>query len=267
VSENQLRLNERLHVKTGYVYLYRVRDLKQASREAQLALHQAEEFMGLVAEEQGRYSEAIRHYEAALALAQRVDNGEGAQAATHSHLGHLHMRRGDAAQAIGHLEIALKHAHHVGQPVHALYHRLNLASALIVAGRHAEAIAQAEEASTLAEAIGNSFLVAGLQAARAEAHLGLGDLIAAEAAAQRSLREEEDVHRAYALTVLGRAQAARDVEAAKATLRMAIESAVDTHDKYAEAHAWRGLADVEHGEAAEQARQRAERLFAELRAE
>lgn len=264
VGDGNLQLIERLHVKTGYAYLYRIRDLPQAERAARLALHQAQEFMGLVAEEDGRYDDAIAYYSAALDTAAQIEHGAAAQAATHSHLGHLHMRRGDAARAIEHLHIALRHTAATGQQVHGLYHRLNLSSALIVAERHDEAVEQADQALTLATAIGNSFLVAGLHAARGEALLGLGREDEAEQAALASLREEEDVHRPYALTVLGRAQIARHGVEAQRTLRAAVESAAAVNDRYAEAHAWRALATASEGDARAAAQQTADTLFHQL---
>jgi tetratricopeptide (TPR) repeat protein len=266
LGDAQHRQIERLHTKAGYVYLYRVRDLALAQHEADMALSQAHNFRGLVAEEAGRYDEALAQYAAALRLAESMPRGEAARAVTHSHLGHLHMRRGDSAAAIHHLEIAIAHAQRIGQPVNALYDQLNMASALIVAGRHAEALAQAQAALTLAEPMGNAFLVAGLTAAASEACLGANELDAAERYALHSLREEEELHRAYALTALGHVQQqrGRGVEAAR-SFEAAVASAQAVHDKYAEAHAWRALSAVADGARAEEARMAAARLFDELR--
>ncbi len=267
VSDSQHRLVERLHVKSGYVYLYRLRDLTHAAREANLALHQAQDFMGLVAEEEGRYGDALEHYTTALETAQQLQHGESAEAATHSHLGHLHMRRGAADQAIAHLQIALGHAQRTGQTVQAVYHQLNLASALIVAGRHHDALDVAAQALAVATALNNPFVIAGLQAAQAEAHLALGDLDAAETCATLSLRQEEEVHRSYALAVLGQIQARRGDAQATSTLRLAIASAVETKDRYAEAHGWRALAAISSGKEQQQAQTRAEVLFKSLEVE
>ncbi len=258
----QQRQIARIHTKMGYVYVYRARDLDLAQREARIALCQAHNFMGLVHEEAGRYADALREYERALAEATPGPESAAATAITHSHLGHLHMRRGDAARAISHLTLALKHAEHAGQPLNALYDRLNLASALLVGGDPAAALKHAGAALPLAESINNAFLIAGLHATAAEAHFMLDDLDAAEQSAQLSLRAEEDVHRSFALSVLGRIQCRRGArDAGLAYLNEAIASAQQIDDRYAEGHAWQALADATNDA---DARARAASIFGEL---
>ena len=133
----------------------------------------------------------------------RLKNSLAAQAHIRSRLGHLCIRQGDAAAAIEHLEFAIRYAEQAGEPVNALYDRLNLSSAHIVAGQYAEALQHALTGLNLAEALSHSFLVAGLAACAAESCYHLQRLEAAENYAMRSLREEEEVHRPYALTTLG----------------------------------------------------------------
>jgi tetratricopeptide (TPR) repeat protein len=112
-------------------------------------------------------------------------------------------------------------------------------------------------------------LIAGLTASAAEACFQLNRLDEAEQYALRSLREEEEVHRPYALTTLGLVQHAREQWAlAERTLLSAVQSAQDTQDRYAEAPAWRALGNVRRDQGrrteASDAYERAQRLFEAL---
>jgi tetratricopeptide (TPR) repeat protein len=153
--------------------------------------------------------------------------------------------------------------------MNALYDRLNLASACIVAGRHGEALLHAAEGLHMAEALQHSFLIAGLSACAAEACAALQRFDEAQQYAMRSLREEEEVHRSYALAVLGQTRLAQGrLDEAGQMFRSAIESAQATQDRYAEAPAWKSLGQVlaaqgKPGEA-QQAYAGALRLYAEL---
>lgn len=245
MSQPRERRMVQLHSKIGYIYVARLRDLEQARREGALALWQAHIFQGYVEEESGNYAAARRQYEAALEIASRLMDGRLALSRTRSYLGHLSWREGDAAAAIAHLQTALSEAHALGEPVSAIYNRLNLAGAYIVAGRHEEALAEAEAALSLAEPMQHAFLIAGLTASAGEACYYLGRLEQAERYALRSLREEEEVHRPYALTVLGWVRAAQGKAGeAESMLRMAIDSAQAAQDRYAEAPAWKALGRV-----------------------
>ena len=263
-SDSQLRQIERVHTKAGYTYLYRLRDLDLAQREAGMALCQAHNFAGLAAEEAGEYAAAHAHYEAALTAADSMPNRDAVRAITHSHLGHLFMRQGDAEAAIRNLEISLRQARRAGESLNAVYDQMNLANACNVAGRHAEALIQASEALEIARMMSNSFLIAAVSAAAAEAHFGLNQLDEAERLAQLSIREEDEVHRAYGLTVIGQVQGRRgQIDAAQRTLDAAIASARESRDRYAEAYAWRALSEVPGAHAAD-ARAQALALFDSL---
>jgi tetratricopeptide (TPR) repeat protein len=198
-----------------------------------------------VEEEAGDFNTALQHYTTALQVANEMRSSQEARAFAQSHLGHLYMRMGDPEQAIANLEQSLGYAQKVGEPVNALYDALNLSSAYIVAGRHADARTLALESLEMAEAMRHAFLVAGLSAGAAEACLGLDALDEAESLAMRSLSQEEEVHRPYALTTLGlvalkRAQSSNS----QRYLREAISSAQQSQDRYAEAHTWLALADA-----------------------
>jgi len=237
------RQAERLHAKIGYVYLSRLRDLDQAREEALIAMSQAANFRGLVEEEAGQYGEALRHYQAALSLAEEMRHGASVHAATQSHLGHLFMRLGDAEQAITNLTQSLDYARRAGEPVNGLYDALNLSSAYVVAGQFERALALAYESLESAEAMKHVFLAASFAASAAEACLRLGRMDEAEQFAYRALREEEESHRPYVLTTLGGvAQARGDFKQAESVLTEAISSSQVSADRYAEAHAWLALA-------------------------
>ena len=266
LSGSGLEQRVRLQVKAGYIYAARLRDLPRAQHEAALALWRAEQFKGYVEEESGHYEIARQHYETALGIAQTLPNNAAALAEVHHHLGHLHMRTGDATTAIYHLQIAIQHAEKTGEPVNALFDQLNLASAYIVAGQHEVASARAQSALEMAQAIQHSFLLAGLSACAAEAELNLGHSEQAEQLALLSLSQEEEIHRPYALTVLGQVQHSYGQTAlAERTLRMAIESAQQTQDKFAEVPAWRALAQtLSDRVAAQQAFDQAQQLLTSL---
>jgi tetratricopeptide (TPR) repeat protein len=259
----------RLHTKTGYIYALRLRNLQEAQREASQALWKAHNFKGLTEEEAGNYAAALRHYEAALSATMEMENNQAAQSEIHSHLGHLNMRLGDAPVAIQHLELAIRYDQQLGEPVKMLYDQLNLSSADIVAGRYENALEQAHTALNVAESLRHTFLIAGLTACAAEASFYLNRLDDAELHAMRSLREEEEVHRPYALTVLGWVRHAQGKFAeSESLLRNAIQSAQDTQDKYAEAPAWRTLGrlyrDQHKASEAHSAFDQAIRLYREL---
>lgn len=247
LSAVQLRQRARLHVKSSYVYALRLREMGLARDEAAIALSQAHNYCGLVEEEAGDYAAALQHYEAALHACDLMRNSDAPRADTLSHLGHLHMRMGNAARAIECLQQSMAHAQKLGTPVQGLYDALNLSSAYIVAGRHEAARDLALQSLDMATSMQHSFLAAGLTAGAAEACLHLGELDQAEHLAMQSLREEEEVHRPYALTTLGHVALRRHQPGpALRWLREAVANARQTSDKYAEAYAWIALADAHH---------------------
>ena len=91
----------------------------------------------------------------------------------------------------------------------------------------------------------HGYLVAGLAAAAGDAARHQQDLEAAEHYAHRSLIEEEEFFRPWALTVLGLAQAGRGRSShAMTTLQMAVEAASVQEDGYGEAYAMEALGKV-----------------------
>ncbi len=258
-----------LRVKAGCIYINRAPDLAQTRREAVLALWQAHNFMGHVEQESGNYVEAQAHYETALRHAQQVAGDAGAQARTQQHLGALFIKMGRGDEAIRCLEAALRWDERSGDLVSALYDRLNLASAQIVAGRYGDALHTVMLALPRAQDIGHSFLVSGLFTCAAEASFYLHRLTEAEHSALQALREEEEAFRAYALTVLGQTRDAQGrCGEAEQILDQAIESARASGDRFAEVAAWRALGEMRAGhgdlDRARQAFESALRLYQAL---
>ena len=244
VSSRQRKAGH-LHAQIGYVHIARLRNLDRARHEALQALHQAHNFYGSVEEEAGNYAEAQTQYDAAMRVSEALPNRAHVQAATHSNLGHLFMRMGQPAQAIGHLTLALHNAREVGETVNALYDQFNLIAAYTSAGQPQQALAEAREALTLAEQIKHAFLIAGIATNAAEACVMLNQLDEAEQFVQRALREEEERHRPSALVVLGQINQRRgQLPQAASILHQAIAEAQAIQDLLCEAAALRALGDV-----------------------
>jgi hypothetical protein len=231
-----------LLTRRGYIYLYRLRDLKQARQEALLARLKVEDFLGNVEEETGNYGLARTHYTAALAIATQLENNRQFLARIHSNLGRLTWRQGDATTAIMHLEEAIRNEQARGNVIGILHDQVNLAGAYIIASRYAAALEQAQAGLKVAEELRHAYLIAGLAGSASEACYYLKRFDEAERYAILSLQQEEESQRPYPLTILGLIQHERQhFGEAEHTLRSAITSAQEIQDKYAEAAAWRAL--------------------------
>jgi tetratricopeptide (TPR) repeat protein len=248
LADDRPRKIGQMHAKIGYVHIARLRDLARARHEALLALHQAHNFYGSVEEEAGNYAIAQAQYDAAMQLGEAMPNTtnrEHVQAVTHSNLGNLYLRIGQAASAIQHLQRAMQNARDVGETVNSLYDQFNLSAAYTANGQPEQALIEASEVLALAEAISHNFLIAGAATNAAEACLALGRLDEAEHFAQRALREEEERLRPLALTLLGRTHQKRgQLARASEILHEAVMQAQDIQDKLAEATALRALGAV-----------------------
>lgn len=231
-----------LLTRRGYIYTYLLRDWEKARQEALLARLKAEDFYGNVEEEAGNYSAARAHYEAALAISEGLPPNLQVESRIHSNLGRLTWRQGDPTAAIMHLEHAMQCDEVRGDLVGVMHDQVNLSGAYIVAGLHTEALEQASSGLQIAESMRHSYLSAGLATNAAEACYYLRRLDEAEHYAIRALQHEEEVHRPYALTVLGLVQGGRgQFDKAERSFYSAIESALSIRDKYAEAATWRAL--------------------------
>ncbi len=235
-----------LLVKMSSLYKTHLHDMHKARERALLARVRAEVVHGSVEERDGNYREAEARYTSALQIADQLENALYDKSVAYSYLGQLQWKIGKPDAAVQSLQTAIQLSETRGDVVGALFDRYTLTAAHIVAGRHAQALAQAQETLQIAESLKLSYLVSGLSANAAEACYGLGRFDDAELFAFKSLNQEEEILRTYALTVLGLVrQAQGKVPEAVKLLRDSIASAQDVDDRYAEAAAWRALGDVQ----------------------
>ena len=235
-----------LLVKMSHLYKSHLHDMHKAREQALLARVRAEVVHGSVEERDGNYREAEARYTSALQIADQLEDALQDKSIAYSYLGQLQWKIGKPDAAVQSLTHAIQLSETRGDVVGALFDRYTLTAAHIVAGRHAQALAQAQETLALAEPLKLSYLVSGLSANAAEACYRLGRFDDAELFAFKSLNQEEEALRPYALTVLGLVRQAqgKPAEAAK-LLRDSIESAQEVDDRYAEAAAWRALGDAQ----------------------
>ena len=238
-----LRSELESHFDIGYVHAYLLGKPSLARAEASLMLIKAEEFNGMVLAEQGALAAAIAHYGRALALLPALPSSKDYEARLLGRIGAAAWRKGDLALAVDHLNRSLLMFEHMGSVVHALYARVNLSAAYVVAGSPALARDVALAGLQRAQAIQHPALTASLAVNAGEACYYLGDQAEAERLAQLSLRQEDEPNMTYSFALLGMVQLARgSAPDAAATFRTSVESARDVEDKFAEAHAQRWLA-------------------------
>ncbi len=232
------------HVEQGRFYYRRQRNPALAWREAQLARYEVEHFLGDAEDDRGNYAEAQQHLHTALTVAQSLDYTFG-QARSHASLGTLLFRLNQITQAQSHFAQAITLYTQLGDGVRVQQTRSNVAAMLIQAGRYAEALDPASQALAFFEQAEQPYWVALNASNLAEAHYYLQHWAEAEQFAWRSLREEEDQFRPYALWVMGNVYRAQSqLTAAHNALRDAIQFAQSNADRWAEAPAWRSLGEV-----------------------
>lgn len=238
-----------IHQKLVHLHLTRSPDLATAEVEAQQALFHAETFAANVEEFKGELQAARARYTRALAIAESIADNSGLLAAGYSHLGMVLLKIGDLDLAIDYIRRGLELSEQRGDTVGPLYDRINLAYALTVQGRFEAAEELAVDGLAVAERMHHAYLIAGLSAAAGDAVFRKGALDLAEAHALRSLLQEEEYFRPWALTVLGLVQGARSqqsgvVQTAAQTLNMAADAARAIDDDYGEAYALHALGEV-----------------------
>ena len=232
------------------------------------ALFHAESFAAEVDEFRGDLEAARARYANAIAVAETIENNAELLALGYSHLGMVLLKIGDLDLAIDFIHRGLELSEQRGDMVGPLYDRINLSYALTVQGRYDEAKQLAIQGLALAERMRQAYLVAGLAAAAGDASFRKGDLDTAEECAVRSLLQEEEFFRPWALTVLGLVQGDSQHTKAVQTLSSAADMARAIDDDYGEAYALCALGEVhascnEHGEA-ESAFRRALRTYRRL---
>ncbi|MBK8047588.1 MAG: tetratricopeptide repeat protein [Anaerolineales bacterium] len=235
-----------VHGRLSFLQLYRLHDLPEARRQALLARAKADAFLGDIAAINGDYQAALSYLESALQSVEENDSDLGALSRINSYLGALHARLGNYEQALHFSTAAIACDHRRGDVVSPLYDMLNRAAVFTFSGRYEEAHREAAAALAEAERLRNPYLIAGLAASVAEAHLGMEQWAEAEHYAHYSLSQEEEFFRAPACIVLGhvRQHQKRDVESL-ALMQAAIDNARAIDDRSTEAGAWRALGKVQ----------------------
>ena len=250
-----------LHARLSRLNLYRLGDLTQARDQSLRARVESLIFSGQVEDQAGNYPMADAHYRSALTMIeQAAPNVVAAQQAPqtgflfeksriYAGLGVLGWRQNNATAAVQWLERAIDCDQARGDVFALSQNHVNLSGAYIIAGDYQMAVDAAQRGLAVAEPIQASFTIGGLATNAAEACFYLGRFDDAEQYVMRSLRQEEEGNRPYALAVLGLVRHAQHKFAEAATLlKEAVASAQAVEDKYAEAAAWRALGNARRDE-------------------
>lgn len=226
--------------------LVRARDVAMARREAVLAKHDVEILLGEIEDEGGNVEQALRHFHAALELAQA--SGDPVRLAkANEALGVLEARRANAEAAERYLSEAGRHYAAYGHVVNAMgMTSSNIAFAYLMARRYREAIAPAERAVVFFREAGLPYELSLNEANLAEAYANLGDADQAEAHAWRAMAQEETVVRPQCLYVLAVARRLQGrYEEAERLARDAMAAAEENADPWSAAFALRALAEAQ----------------------
>jgi tetratricopeptide (TPR) repeat protein len=160
-----------------------------------------------------------------------------------SDLGRIAMVLGHHEEAIARMQEAIRLYGQLGDQAHLATEHLNLSYALNVIGDHEQALDVATARLSFVQERGDTYLISALACNAAEACALLGRLDEADRYAGLALRQEEEFHRHYILTVQGIVAGKRDdhVQATQ-LLEAAIQLARESEDPFGEAPAWRWLA-------------------------
>ena len=239
----------RLRNKTAYLLEARLHRLAEARGEALGARLEAEIMAGSVEDRAGNYAEARARYEAALQLAGGTDGHLVERALLYACYGNLLWKQRELDAAQHWLLEALRLDQQRGDLQAEASQRINLSAVHIMAARYEDALAEARAGLAVAEPLGQPYFVAGLCSNAGEACCHLKRYDEALSFAHRSLGQEEESWRPYALTVVGMSENGLGRPAnARQTLQGAVAAASEVDDAYAEAAALRALGDVERAE-------------------
>lgn len=232
-----------IYRKIGFIRLYRTRNLEQASQAALQARFRAEGFHGKVLEERGNLVDAYDRFHSAAALLHQLENDTSAHALSEANLGRIAMTLGRFDEAISRIREAIRLYEQAGDlALHANQH-MNLSYALNAAGRYEETLSAATERMQFVQDSGDTYLVSALTCNAAESCAHLGRLDEAEHYIGFALRQEEEFHRHYIITVQGIVHSKRqDYAQAEQHFTEAIRLAQESEDPFGEAPAWRWLA-------------------------
>lgn len=233
-----------LHVQRSLTYLHG-RDMQEAWQDVQRARYLVENMTGTLHEQSGRFEEARRHYESALAIAQETGYLAGVARSLHN-LGNVYSRQRLLDQAISYYAQSMQVHEQMGNRVGLEVARSGIVAPYMQAARYNEAIVEARRALTFFGAMGDSFWVALNGSNLAEAHFEAGNVAEAESYAQMVLAEEERHSHPYALFTLGRVRAAQDkYDDAQYALEQARALAEMNEDRYLVAYCWEELGKVQ----------------------
>ncbi len=247
---------------------YRLNESEQAWDEAQRALCDVEMVLAYIAQRRGALETATAYCEAVLARAEPLGYAQ-ALGNAHDVLAGIAQRQLAFAVAEHHMHAAIAHYQQVGKLHDLTDMRVNLASLYHQMGHYEQAITTAGDVLRVYERLGDSWGEAVALQAQAEAWLALGDLSAAEQAAQRVLVTEDSHTRADGLRVLAEVALLRD-EAAEALryIQQAIATAQVEGDPYLEAYALRTRGKIHlHLHQTQQAQQSLDAAIALFRAQ
>ncbi|MCS6847397.1 MAG: tetratricopeptide repeat protein [Anaerolineae bacterium] len=235
------------HAQLSYMYDKHLRDADKAESEAKLALINAYSAYAQAALIRGDFDAALAHYNTARPIADSVPGNHRSLSTFYARLAELLWQRGRPDEAIPLIEKSMAIERARGEQYRLLFDYSMLSAALIVAGRHEEALAQAEAGLALAKRISSQRVTASLLANAAEACAYLGQLDKAESYAARVFELEVSQSVPYAFAVLGMiARQRRQHAKAQEYFEMAIRAArsEELRDPMGEAPAWRWLAIV-----------------------
>lgn len=231
----------RLHIRLGDAY-WLAGDMPGGFRQALRGRYAAEQFQGIMFRRRGDLEAALRHYTAALELAQQAED-PAACAMVHSQLAWLNSQRGAPTEAEDHFERALAGFEQVGDVVGIMRCKTNLGAHLIQNRQFEASLTPATEAVAFFKRLKQPAWMCTNLGNAAEANLELGNLDEAEQLSTQVLAAEEQSSRPYALTVLGRVHLARaQLSLSERYLREAVQMAAGLEDRWAEAPARRTLA-------------------------
>lgn len=233
----------RLHKGRAWNHL-RQRQLDLAERELSFAHYEIENMRGNLAFDRGLYAQAHQHYEAALRLAEELTNQDGI-GKTSNNLAAVSLWQGAFEDATQHLERAFHAYESLGKVADMAGCCITQAVTHSQSGDYQSALRALDRAEKLLMQLGipNVWQQVLIAQARAEAYLGAGDIVQAEAAVKVAIESEDvsilpDAYRVYGEIS---SQQGKGV-AAENYLRKSLNLAQENDDRYLAAYAWRALA-------------------------
>ena len=215
--------------------------LDEAWREAQIAQHEAAFLQGMVADEYGRYDQAVTLYQQALQLAEAINYKPGL-AQTHRSLATTFGRQARLKEVKQHTQAAVRYFAETGDRLNQERLNSTLAATYFQAGQFKEAIAVAEPTVAYFSEMGLTFWTAVTASTLAEAYYETAQFEQAVQTAQKVMALEEVQTHPYALHTLGMvALAQEDAPTAEKYFQQSQQIAETNGDRFMAAYAWRAL--------------------------